>query len=615
MKERSTQVSKEFLKKLPTKPGVYLMKDEAGKVIYVGKAKNLKSRVRSYYSGNDSRLSIPYLLEKIFSIDTLVTENERQAIVLESDLIKKYKPRYNVRLKDDKAHFLVRIDLNSQWPRIERVRRVRQDGAKYIGPFAFSYELRAILEVIKRTVPLRTCADSVLKNRVRPCLEYQIKRCAAPCCLDVDPEEYRDWLKQAIKILEGKNKDVLVNLKEQMERASVELRFEDAAAIRDRINVLEKVTQDTQTTMFPSNSQDAFSMHREGNLAEISVLMVRQGRLFEAKSFGFSDVAVPDDDILSSVMSQFYSDTRDIPDEILIDFELEDASSREELYSEQRGKKTKVAIPQRGPKKRLVDLAKQNALENFQVRFAEQEVSVQPLKELQDLLSLEELPRTMECVDVSHFQGGETVASVVFFQDGKPDKSRYRHYVLKHQGTPDDFESMREVVIRHLSRAVEENTLCDLMVIDGGKGQLSQAVISRKEVSGGFPVMVGLAKARAGKASPRQESTGGVVERVFLEGAEEAIDLPLGSSSLHLMERIRDEAHRFAITHHRKRRSKRSMSSELDNIPGIGPSRRNKLLEEFGSVSGLQQAEPEEISERCRIPYALAESIVQFLNR
>lgn len=597
------------------------MRNSEGQVLYVGKARNLRSRVASYFGKGDGRYNVQYLLERVAAVDTLVTQDERQALILESDLIKKHKPRYNVRLKDDKAYLIVRIDMNHQWPKLELVRAVRDDEARYIGPFAFSYELRAMLEIIERSVPLRTCSDNVIYNRVRPCLEYQIKRCCGPCCLEVDEVQYRAWVEQAVSILQGNTAAVIEELNGDMEQASEELRFEDAALIRDRIQILERIREEKQQIQFGSGAIDAFAFYREGHNLELSVLMVRQGRLFEAKTFGFSDVEVPSEDIIESLLTQFYEGEIDIPESIVLPLDLEDRETREELYSERKGKKVTIAIPQRGAKARLLALAQQNAKENFEARFSDLDRADRILKSLQIECGLDEIPRTIECVDISHFQGGATVASVVVFRDMKSDKSRYRHFHLAQEGKPDDFASMREVIQRYLSRGMEENTLADLMVIDGGPGQLSQAVLTRNELGLGAPAMIALAKkrdllmpTRAYYGEPALRATR-KPERIYLEGKSVPLILSPTSEALQLLERIRNEAHRFAISFHRNTRAKRVFRSALDHIPGVGPKRRVELLREFQSIKTIKETSPEEISQRCRIPLKLARRIVEYLNK
>ncbi len=615
-------LSPERLKALPKSPGVYLMRDRDGLIIYIGKAKSLRARVRSYFNGTDDRHSIKFLLQRIFSIDTVVTEDERQAIVLEADLIRQHKPRYNIRLKDDKAHLLARIDLTAEWPRIELVRSAREDGAKYIGPFAFGYELRTVMDVLKRAVPLRTCSDSMLKNRVRPCLEYQIKRCAGPCCLPVNRAEYLSWVDQAINILQGKNEDVVTDLEQQMEQASEQLRFEQAAEIRDRIKVLTQVREENQQFNLWGGAQDAFSLYREGTRVEVSVLLVRNGRLFASKTFGFPEVEIPDSEVLSAVLSQYYAAQTDLPGEIILPFMLEDIEVRQEMLRELKGSAISISVPKKGAKARLLALATANAQENFSARFADADRSNRLLHALKRELNLDELPRTMECVDVSHFQGDATVASVVCFVDGRPEKTRYRCFNLTQEGKPDDFASMREVVMRHLSRGAEENTLPDLLIIDGGPGQLSSAMEMKRELGITKPEIVSLAKKRTTKTPylaisgviPAKRRGGRAsTERVYLPGKSAPVVMPPEGEVTHLLERIRDEAHRFAISFHRRTRTKRAFSSKLERIQGVGEKRRRELLKEFGSVKAIAKATPEELTTRCAIPPLLAERILRKL--
>uniref|UniRef100_A0A0A8KWX6 UvrABC system protein C n=1 Tax=wastewater metagenome TaxID=527639 RepID=A0A0A8KWX6_9ZZZZ len=609
----------ERLKNIPHLPGVYIMKDGDGVVLYVGKAKDLKNRVKSYFSGADTRYRIPYLVKQLKHVDTIVTEDERQALLLESDLIKKHKPHYNVRLKDDKSYLVVRVDLEQEWPRLEVGRQVAEDGAKYFGPYAFGYEVRTMLEVIKQTLPLRTCSDRVMHNRVRPCLEYQIKRCAAPCCLSVDRAQYMEWISEAMLILDGKSDEVIRLLEKKMLRASEERRFEDAAKCRDSIVVLRKISEQRSTYSMSPGACDVVGLYREGSQAEISLLSVRRGRIYDSRTYGFSELAVDDEELLGSFLSQYYQEQVLIPDEILLPFALEDEDVRAEILSLKRGKTTKVFVPQRGDKSRIVHLAEENARANFRARFADGGKDG-VLESLKNAFMLEDMPRCIECVDISHFQGGETVASVVFFKDGKPDKTRYRCFHLSVQGKPDDFASMREVIGRHLSRCAEENTLSDLMIIDGGPQQLAQGVFIRKQLGVQRPEMVGLAKKRT-IASPYlgKELFRLMVrkkpERVFIENREEPIILKPNSAELNLIERIRNEAHRFAITFHRKTRSRRIFSSALDNIPGLGPKRRALLLREFGSIKALKESSATEIATRCSFPEHLANLIVAKLHQ
>ncbi len=615
---------------MPELPGVYLMKDANSDVIYVGKAVSLRARVRSYFNNTDRRVQIQHLLEKIDDIDTIVTEDERQALVLEIDLIQKFKPRYNIRLKDDKAPLMVRIDMNSDFPRLELVRKREHDGARYFGPYPFRYELSALLDGIDRALPIRTCADRVMKNRVRPCLQYQIKRCAAPCCLPVDQKEYLGWIEEAVSILEGDTQGVIDEVYSRIHAASGQLRFEDAALLRDRVRILEKVQESRASVFYGDGDIDAFAMYREGNSVEVSILRAWNGKLSEGETFGFTDVSIPDDEVLSSVISQFYSSTNRLPEEVLLPFVLDDMDFYEKVLSEKRGEKLSVKVPQRGLKFRLMELARINAKENFEARFSSEKKQERILEALRETLQLDQVPRVIECVDISHIQGSSTVGAVVCFKDGLPDKSRYRYFHLSQEGKPDDFASMNETVRRHLSRGMEEGTLCDLLVIDGGPPQIVQALSVRKELGLTYPVILALAKKRDMErtrrvqkknmvrtvlpASSRTYQLSKKPERIYIEDNPAPLILPSGNEVLKLLERIRDETHRSAITFHRKTRSRRQFKTPLDDIPGLGPQRRKKLLSVFGSIARIRKASAEELVQRAGISKKLAGIILSKLN-
>lgn len=637
------------VRSMPELPGVYLMKNASAEVVYVGKAVSLRGRVRSYFNNSDKRSQIQHLLNAIEEIETIVTEDERQALVLEMDLIQKFRPRYNIRLKDDRAPLMVRLDMTSEWPRLELVRKKESDAAKYFGPYPFRYELSALLDAIDRALPIRTCSDRVMRNRVRPCLQYQIKRCAAPCCLPVNKEEYESWLTEAISILEGDTKGVIQDLYKRMENASDQLRFEDAAQLRDRVRILEKVQENRASVFYGDGDIDAFSLYREGFSVEVSILRAWNGKLSEGETFGFQEVSVPDDEILSSVIGQFYSANRRLPEEIILPFEIEDAFFYEKYLSEKRGQKVSLKVPQRGLKSRMIELARVNAKENFEARFSSEKKQERVLESLKETLQLDQVPRVIECMDVSHIQGSSTVSAVVCFKDGVPDRSRYRYFHLSQEGKPDDFASMNETVRRHISRGLEEGTLCDLLIIDGGPPQIAQALKVRKELGISYPTIIALAKKREkimkgnkGRSSllhpsrqgesPNESPLGAIQslrlppaskkftltkskpERIYVEDNPEPLILPVGSEVLKLLERIRDETHRSAITFHRKTRSKRQFIGPLDGIMGLGPLRKQKLLKEFGSIERIRKSNQQELLERGGIPLKLAEMILKKLN-
>ena len=598
----------EAVAEFPRKPGVYLMKNEDGQVIYVGKAKDLRARVKNYFSGADERAQIEFLIERVRIIEKIVTATEQQALVLERDLIAKYKPRYNIKLKDDKAYLSIRVDENVEWPRLELVRRRPDDGARYFGPYSFSHELRSVLEIIKRVIPLRTCSDTVFYNRQRPCLEYQIKRCAGPCCLPVDRAEYRKWIRQAIGILEGKSDGLLTELNKQMERASSELRFEDAAVLRDRMQLLEQFKAGTSLLSFRGEARDVFAMHREEQLIALVVVSVRDGRIVESTTFSLSGVEVANEEVLEASIMQFYEKGREIPPEIFVPEELENSSILEEALSEKRGSKVVLLTPQRGVGLRLLELAQVNAKEHFLATFDVEDRYKEIARSLALLLSLRQVPRRIECVDISNFQGSDIVGAVVSFFDGEPDKNGYRKYKIKSDGKPDDFASIQEVVGRRLERGKEEGNLPDLLIIDGGPGQLAMALEARDSLGIELEI-VSLAKERT--TSDLSSSTiERSQERMYLEGRDEPIQLDPHHPVTHFMQRVRDEVHRFVITFHRTTRAKRVMASVLDEIPGVGLERKNRLLRAFGSVQAMVNFSADEIATKGRMPKSLAERIL-----
>lgn len=603
-----------LLKKIaafPRQAGVYLMRDAAGEVIYVGKAKVLRERVRSYFSGQDERAQIAFLIRRVSDIETIVTGSEQQAFVLERDLIARYKPRYNIRLKDDKAFLSIRLDENAEWPRLELVRKIQDDGARYYGPYSFSHELRTLLEIIKRVIPLRTCPDTIFYNRQRPCLEHQIKRCAGPCCLPVEQAQYRRWVQQARAILEGRTEGLLIQLEADMQRASDELRFEDAAALRDRIETLRNVREGQQFVSSSGEDRDVFVLYREEQLVCISVLKVRHGRISDNSNFTFSDVVVSDEEILESVIGQFYEGGREIPDEVIMPLALSNLSLIKEALEARAGRKVDFQVPQRGVKARLIGLAQLNAKEHFLSTFDSDTRATELSRGLAKFLGLKQAPRKVECIDISNFQGSDTVGALVCFFDGRPLKEGYRKYLIAGAGKPDDFSAIREVVRRRLESGMADGDLPDLLIIDGGAGQLSSALQSRDELHLSLDI-VALAKERGSVAADEGLTRS---ERVFFEGKSEPQLLPQTGELLNFFKRIRDETHRFVITFHRARRTKRAVKSKLDAISGVGPERRARLLKVFGDLDRIASAAPEEVAKAGRMPLPLAQKILRVLNK
>ncbi|MBI1817986.1 MAG: excinuclease ABC subunit UvrC [Deltaproteobacteria bacterium] len=602
----------EKLASLPAQPGVYLLKDKHAKVIYVGKAKNLRSRVRSYFRGGDERVQVRFLVQRVTDFETLVTSNDKEALILENNLIKQYKPRYNIRLKDDKSYVSVKVTVQQDWPRIVVTRKIVKDGSRYFGPFSSASGVRETLDTIRKVIPLRTCSDGVFRNRSRPCLEYQIKRCLAPCCLPVDADTYQRHLREAMLLLEGKNQQLVRQLRDEMSAAASDLRFEDAARLRDQIRTIEKTQEPQQVLSHWGGDQDIFGLYREGGFIEAQVLFIRSGKLTGNQAYHIEDYEFSTEEVLEDLLTQFYQGDRYLPDEILLPVAIEDADTRAEYLSERRGRRVEFLCPQRGDKVRLVAMATENARQGFRARQDGDYQRERMLEELRTKLHLRNAPKRIECFDISNIQGTLAVGSMVTFDEGEPDKNRYRRFRIRTVEGADDFRMMYEVLTRRYRRAKEKADFPDLLVVDGGIGQLNVALEVLRELEITEVDAAGLAKMRVERdaRAPEIERS---EERVFLPGRKNPVVLRRNSSALFLLQRVRDEAHRFAITYHRALRRKERLRSLLDGIPGIGATRRKRLLRHFGSVRRMRDATAAQLAEVSGISSALAESIERAL--
>jgi excinuclease ABC subunit C len=596
--ERTTPLDDPLSRKLEgitSEPGVYLLKDRNGKVLYVGKAKSLRSRVRAYFRENgDGRMQVRFLMKRVRDFDTLIARSEKEALILENNLIKQYKPRYNIRLKDDKSYLSAKIT-NHAWPRITVTRRIVKDGGRYLGPFGSADGLRETIDVIRKVFPLRTCSDGVFRNRSRPCIEYQIKRCLGPCCLPVDREEYERHLRAAQMLLEGKNLELLREMRERMKAYAERLEFEEAARVRDRVRAIEKTVERQTVLHHWGGDQDVFGLYRQGGFIEALVLMIRNGKLTSTQSWSFQDLEFPDEEVLADLLTQYYSGVRFLPDDVILPVTIEDAEVRAELLSERRGRKVEFVVPQRGEKLRLLEMAMENARQSFNSRRDNENTREKMLEEVRTKLHLRNSPKRIECYDISNLQGSMVVASQVTFDGGEPQKALYRRYRIRTVEGQDDFASMYEVLSRRLRRAVEQNEFPDLWVIDGGKGQLNVAVEVLKE-AGLFDQIevVSIAKQHV-LNDPRERMVEKSEERIFLPNRKDPIILSKNSTALFLMVRVRDEAHRFAITYNRELRRRARLRSVLDDVAGIGPVRRRALLRHFGSLRRIREASVEQL--------------------
>ncbi|BDG08078.1 excinuclease ABC subunit UvrC [Anaeromyxobacter paludicola] len=630
------------LDQLPPDPGCYLMKDRQGEVVYVGKASSLRSRVRSYFDAGrgDDRAFVSLLDDLLGDLDVIVTRSEKEAVLLENELIKRHQPRFNVRLRDDKDFIVLKLDERHAYPRLEvrRAREARDAGARYFGPYSSASSIRETLRVVNRHFQLRTCSDHVFQHRKRPCILYQIHRCPAPCVYEVPADEYRQSVEDAVELLEGRESELVPRLRARMADLAGELRFEDAARLRDQLQAVERSLEKQRVLMGDAADRDAFGLYREGPDLVIQVLSMRQGKLQDSRAYPFQGQEFPAEELLSSFVSLYY-DQNPPPEEVLLPVEIEDVVALDEVLTDRRGRRVRVLSPQRGAKADLLEVASRNAAQSFRSWHEKDERREQALDALTRHLHLTRPPRWMECYDISTFQGALAVGSGVSMKDGEPDKANYRRYKVKGVAGQDDFAMLHEVITRRLRRCLAEGSFPDLLVIDGGKGQLNAALAAARDL--GVPVkptgvpgapyveMVGLAKSRlidaatmgtsrvigrrrerraavpeaAALADAAEAAERGFVpeaprspERVFLPNRKDPLVLRQNSAELFLLTRLRDEAHRFAITFHRKLRRSRNFQSVLEEIPGVGAGRKKALLRHFGSLRKVKEAREEELA-------------------
>jgi len=582
----------------PRGTGIYLMKDEHSNIIYVGKSKNLRTRVRSYFGGKDTRPMIPFLMSRIKDVEFIVTNTEKEALILENSMIKKHKPRYNVTFKDDKNYFNIRIDPRDKFPRLQLVRRTTRDGARYFGPYSSSAAVKETLQFIQKVFPLRTCKDVEFNARQRPCIEYEIKRCLAPCCNLIGSEEYEGIVKDAILFMDGHGKKLISRLKKQMIAAANKLDFEKATILRDRINAVNATLEKQQAVSTAFKDQDVFGFYRSGDLVQVCLVFIRKGTMLGTKHIPFFNVGIDSAEVLSSLLKQYYDGGVFVPQEIIISETIEDKQVIEEWLTEKRkGKKVTIVVPKRGDRVRLLSLAVHNAENVFTTESIRKGDEERALNKLAERLGLKKIPHRIECFDVSHVGGDYAVGSMVSFSDGKPDTSGYKRFRIKTIESADDYSMMYEILKRRYRKATD---FPDLIVIDGGKGQLNVALSVLEELKISDIDVIGLAKEhhgeketsffRKGKTKINKEE-----DRIYLPMRKNPVYLSRYPSALFVLQRVRDEAHRFAVSYHRKVKEQVDFRSIIDEIPGVGDVKKKTILSYFGDIEKVKRASKEEL--------------------
>lgn len=597
----------EHLKKLPDEPGVYLMKDENNTVIYVGKAISLKNRVRQYFQSSKNHSSkVKSMVKNIYSFEYIITDSELEALILECNLIKQYRPKYNVLLRDDKTYPYIKVTTNEDYPRVLKVRRVLKDKAKYFGPYTNITAVNDTLEIIRNTYPIRTCnidIDKAIRNNVRPCLNKHIKKCVGPCTGDVSKEDYNKMVEEILMFLSGKEEKLIELLKEKMNKCAMEFNFEDAAIYRDKIRSLEDMIQKQKIDSGTSDlNQDIIAMARAHDEACVQVFFIRNGKIVGREHYILEGVMDSSrESILSSFVKQFYMAQDYVPKEILIEDEVEDSFVLEEWLSNKKGQRVSIKVPQKGEKKNLIEMVRKNAVEYLE-KFSDMnkmkyQKSIGALEELKDVIGLEEIPKRIESFDISNIQGVDSIGSMVVFTNGKKDKKEYRRYKIKTVIGPNDYDSMAEIVERRL----KYGNLPDLILLDGGKGQVSavKKVLDRNNVK--IPLW--------GMFKDDKHRTKGLISQ------EKEIELDNTSNLYRFVASIQEEVHNYAITYHRSLRNKSLTKSILDDIQGIGEKRKKALLAHFKSIEDIKKASFEELLEVEGMNKSSAESVYNFFKK
>ena len=596
----------------PASPGVYLMKDSAGEVLYVGKATNLRARVSSYFhSRPDGRPQTEFLVRRVASLDYVVTRTEKEAFLLENALIKQHRPRYNVHLRDDKTYLSLRLDPREQWPRLRMVRKRAADGALYFGPYTSSQAMRQTVRTIISIFPICSCREKFPRTRARPCLNFELGTCCCPFVRDVDAAYYARLVQDVILFLRGQKSEVVERLKRDMDGKSARMDYEEAAAIRNRILAVTHTIERQRIAVGPAVNRDVIAAVSEGGRHLVVVFLYRSGVVSDRREFELPDFGQTEGEILRGAMSQLYGAPEAIPDEVFLSAEPDDREMLESWLAETRGRSVRLHVPQRGEGRRLMDLALENARQRLHDRLESGRNVEAALAEVRSRLRLPELPERIECFDISNIQGSLAVGSMVQFVGGEPNRSGYRHFKIRTIVGSNDFAMMHEVLSRRYRRLIESGRpLPDLILVDGGKGQLGVAVEVMKELGATSAPLRAIAKSRlVGETEKRRRTD----ERFFIPGQKNPVTFHAGSPALLLLQRVRDEAHRFAISYHKKLRRRQSLRSLLEEMPGIGEARKRALLRAFGSLARIRQASVEDLARVPAMTAPLAADLHRFL--
>ena len=612
------------LKTVPHEPGVYIMKDSEAQIVYIGKAKDLKRRVRQYFqkSGDDRPFvrRLPNLLEEI---DIILTNTEREALLLEANLIREHQPRFNILLKEERRYLCIYLDTSHDFPRLQVIRRGFRDKRlksheKIFGPYFSGYTVRQTMQLIDRHFHLRTCEDRAMRNRTRPCLEYQIKRCDAPCCLPVPPENYQRHVQDVMLFLDGKHEELEQELTEKMWAAAEKHSYEVAGRYRDQIAAVRTLQEQKNAVEEKDRlDRDIFGLYREGELVEIQLITMRRGVLSGGRSFSFPEQIMEDEEILERFVSAYYlREGVDVPHEILVPWDFEGLEELQVILTERRQRRVVIRIPQRGDGKRLIEMADKNAEQSFLEKQRTDETAQERLVMLQKRLGLSRIPYRIECIDNSHMQGRFPVSAIVVFEGGFPNRSAYRRYHIKEAKSGDDFAAMKEILTRRFRRGKAQGGLPDLMVVDGGRGQLQMALAAMEDLDLDGVDVVAIAKKRVEHDSQGNRTSKATKEedRIILPGRKNSIGINHKRRELVLLSQLRDEAHKTAVTFHQKTRDKAQLHSILDDIPSVGPARKKALLKHIGSVKKIREASLEALKKVPGISPTTAETIKMFLE-